>query len=83
MKKWLICLLAALLLTLPAGAEEPPVRDETWFYPMLYVPGSRMHLLTDAQLEAAGIGPEFVRFSVGIENVEDILTDLQQALEQI
>ena len=51
MKKWLICLLAALLLTLPAGAEEPLVRDETWFYPMLYAPGSRMHLLTDAQLE--------------------------------
>ena len=57
MKKWLICLLAALLLTLPAGAEEPLVRDETWFYPMLYVPGSRMHLLTDAQLET--IAQEF------------------------
>lgn len=51
MKKWLICLLAALLLALPAAAEEPPLRDETWFYPMLYVPGSRMHVLTDAQLE--------------------------------
>lgn len=51
MKKWLICLLAALLLALPVAAEEPPVRDETWFYPMLYVPGSRMHLLTDVQLE--------------------------------
>jgi len=47
-------------------------------------PASTTHRqLTDAQLEAAGIGPEFVRFSVGIENVEDILADLQQALEQI
>ena len=51
MKKWLICLIAALFLALPAAAEEPPLRDETWFYPMLYAEGSRMHLLTDAQLE--------------------------------
>ena len=50
MKKWLICLLA-LLLTLSAAAEEAPLRDERWFYPMLYVPQSRMHLLTDAQLK--------------------------------
>ena len=51
MKKWLICLIAALLFALPAAAEEPPLRDETWFYPMLYTEGSWMHLLTDAQLK--------------------------------
>ena len=50
MMKRLICLLA-LLLTLSAAAEEAPLRDESWFYPMLYVPQSRMHLLTDAQLK--------------------------------
>ena len=50
MIKRLICLLA-LLLTLSAAAEEAPLRDESWFYPMLYVPQSRMHLLTDAQLK--------------------------------
>ncbi|MBP3634781.1 MAG: O-acetylhomoserine aminocarboxypropyltransferase/cysteine synthase [Oscillospiraceae bacterium] len=47
-------------------------------------PASTTHRqLTDAQLEASGIGPEFIRFSVGIENVEDIIADLQQALDQI
>ena len=50
MIKRLICLLA-LLLTLSAAAEEAPLRAESWFYPMLYVPQSRMHLLTDAQLK--------------------------------
>ena len=47
-------------------------------------PASTTHRqLTDQQLEAAGVGPEFVRFSVGIENVDDIIADLQQALDQI
>ena len=35
------------------------------------------------QLAEAGIGPEFIRFSVGIEDVRDILADLGQALDQI
>lgn len=39
--------------------------------------------LTDAQLEACGIHPGLVRLSVGLENVEDIISDLTQALEQI
>ena len=44
-------------------------------------PASTTHRqLTDAQLEASGIGPEFIRFSVGIENVRDIIADLEQAL---
>ena len=47
-------------------------------------PASTTHRqLTDAQLAAAGIGPEFIRFSVGIEDIRDILADLQQALDQI
>lgn len=50
MKKWLICLLLLLLAT-PALAEQPVERHADWFYPMLYVDGSRMHMLTDAQLE--------------------------------
>ena len=47
-------------------------------------PASTTHRqLTDEQLVAGGITPEMVRFSVGIEDVEDILADLTQALEQI
>ena len=47
-------------------------------------PASTTHRqLTDEQLIAGGIVPEMVRFSVGIEDVEDIIADLTQALEQI
>ncbi len=47
-------------------------------------PASTTHRqLTDQQLEAGGIGPEFIRFSVGIEDAADIIADLKQALEQI
>lgn len=44
-------------------------------------PGSTTHRqLTDEQLRGAGVGPELVRISVGLEDVEDILWDLDQAL---
>ena len=44
-------------------------------------PASTTHQQMDAaQLEAAGIGEELVRLSVGIENAQDILDDLGQAL---
>ncbi len=47
-------------------------------------PASTTHRqLTDEQLIAGGIVPEMVRFSVGIENVEDIIADLTQALDKI
>src|SRR5467141_721892 len=44
-------------------------------------PGSTTHQqLTDEEMRAAGIGPEMIRLSVGIEDVGDILWDLDQAL---
>ena len=44
-------------------------------------PGSTTHQqLSDAQLEAAGVPPDLVRISVGLEDVEDVLWDLDQAL---
>ena len=47
-------------------------------------PASTTHRqLTDAQLAAAGIAPNLVRLSVGIENADDIIADLAQALEAV
>ncbi len=46
-------------------------------------PASSTHRqLTDEQLVAAGINPGLIRLSVGIENTDDIIEDLKQALEQ-
>jgi O-acetylhomoserine (thiol)-lyase len=44
-------------------------------------PGSTTHRqLTDEQLVAAGVPDDLIRISVGLEDVEDILWDLDQAL---
>ena len=44
-------------------------------------PASTTHQqLSDQQLEAAGVGPDMIRLSVGLEDLEDILWDLDQAL---
>ena len=44
-------------------------------------PASTTHRqLTEEQLHACGVKPEQVRLSIGIENIEDILADLDQAL---
>ncbi len=46
-------------------------------------PASTTHRqLSDAQLEAAGVKPDLVRISVGIEDVEDIIWDIDQALSK-
>ncbi len=47
-------------------------------------PASATHRqLTDEQLVAAGIDGGLIRFSVGLENVEDILDDVKQAFDKI
>lgn len=47
-------------------------------------PASSTHRqLTDMELAAAGVSPDLVRLSVGIENVEDIIEDIAQALDRI
>ena len=45
-------------------------------------PASHTHRqLSDEQLREAGIAPDLIRLSVGIENVDDIIGDIAQALE--
>lgn len=47
-------------------------------------PASTTHRqLNDQQLAEAGITPEMIRMSVGIENPHDILADIEQALENL
>jgi len=47
-------------------------------------PASATHRqLTDEQLIAAGVGPGMVRFSVGLEHVDDIIADIEQALKVV
>ena len=47
-------------------------------------PASATHRqLTDEQLAAAGIDGGLIRFSVGLENVDDIIDDLKQAFDAI
>jgi O-acetylhomoserine (thiol)-lyase len=46
-------------------------------------PASHTHRqLSDEQLIAAGVAPDLIRFSVGIENADDIIADMEQALQK-
>jgi O-acetylhomoserine (thiol)-lyase len=47
-------------------------------------PASHTHRqLSDEQLREAGVAPDLIRLSVGIEDCDDILADIQQALDKI
>lgn len=47
-------------------------------------PASSTHRqLSDKELEECGVSPDLIRLSVGIEYVDDIIADIEQALEQI
>ena len=50
---------------------------------ILHPANSTHRQMTDEELIAGGVGPDLVRLSVGIENVEDIIEDLEQALAEI
>lgn len=46
-------------------------------------PASHTHRqLSDQQLKEAGVSPDLIRFSVGIEEPEDILADIEQAIQK-
>ena len=47
-------------------------------------PASHTHRqLSDEQLREAGIAPDLIRLSVGIENCDDIIADLEQAMQKM
>ena len=47
-------------------------------------PASSTHRqMTDAELEAAGVGADLIRLSCGLENAQDLIEDIAQALEQV
>lgn len=47
-------------------------------------PASATHRqMNDEELKAAGVSPDLVRFSCGIENAEDLIGDIRQALEAV
>ena len=48
---------------------------------ILHPANSTHRQLSDEELIAGGVGPDLIRLSVGIENVEDIIDDLKQALK--
>ena len=47
-------------------------------------PASATHRqMTDEQLEAAGVGADLIRLSCGLENAEDLIADLAQAIDKV
>ena len=47
-------------------------------------PASATHRqMTDEQLDAAGVGADLIRLSCGLENAQDLIADIEQALENI
>jgi O-acetylhomoserine (thiol)-lyase len=47
-------------------------------------PGSTTHSqLNEEELLAAGITPGFVRLSIGLEHIDDIIADYEQALSKV
>ena len=41
-----------------------------------------LQAMTNEQLVEAGVDPSMIRFSVGIEDAEDIIEDIREALEE-
>ena len=47
-------------------------------------PASSTHRqMTDAELDAAGVGADLIRLSCGLENVQDLIADIAQALDKV
>jgi len=66
----LTLLLATVITTTVLGQDARPQRGQ-W--------GPQHQQLTEKQQEATGVTPELIRLSVGLEDLRDLKTDLEQA----
>ncbi|MDE7186456.1 MAG: PLP-dependent transferase, partial [Lachnospiraceae bacterium] len=47
-------------------------------------PASHTHRqMNDEQLREAGVAPDLIRLSVGLEHIDDIIADLEQAISKV
>ena len=61
-----------------------PARSLGGCHTTVCLPAETSHArLTEAERREVGIGPGLVRFSVGIEDPDDIVADMEQALEKV
>jgi O-acetylhomoserine (thiol)-lyase len=49
---------------------------------VLYPAGTTHRQMSDEELVAAGVGPDLIRLSVGLEDPADLIADIEQALAQ-
>ncbi len=66
---------------LKLGAIETHVADSRTC--CLHPASSTHRQMSDAELDAAGVGADLIRLSCGLENCEDLLADIAQALEKV
>ena len=66
---------------LKLGAIETHVADSRTC--CLHPASSTHRQMSDAELDAAGVGADLIRLSCGLENCEDLLSDIAQALEKV
>ena len=67
------------VLKLEASANE----THTVSYEHEYEIDEAVKKLTDEQLTAAGVGADLIRLSCGLENAEDLIADLKQAIDKV
>ena len=49
----------------------------------LYVDGKNLFQMSEEELNAAGVPSDLVRLSVGLENVDDLIADISEALKSV
>ena len=69
----------AFMKRLKLGSIETHVADSRTC--CLHPASSTHRQMTDAELEAAGVGADLIRLSCGLENTQDLLEDIRQAIE--